>query len=143
MKQHPEYPEIWVTEDGRVFRELTPITAQHGYHIIQNGKFKVRRHTLVCGAYHGAQPMGHEVRHLDGDHSNDHASNLAWGTHAENMQDAVKHGTHYTGAKITKEIAAEIRARREAGESGKSLAIEFGLSEQTVCCIYKGRIWNG
>ena len=39
----------------------------------------------------GPRPVGMEVRHLDG--SRDAcATNLAYGTHAENMQDMVRHG---------------------------------------------------
>lgn len=37
-----------------------------------------------------------EVRHMDGNPLNNHVSNLAWGTHADNMADAKRHGTfHY------------------------------------------------
>lgn len=37
-----------------------------------------------------------EVCHKDGDPSNNHVSNLKWGTHADNMDDAKRHGTfHY------------------------------------------------
>lgn len=37
-----------------------------------------------------------EVRHLDGNPLNNHVSNLAWGTHQDNMDDAKAHGTfHY------------------------------------------------
>lgn len=50
-------------------------------------------HVLVALAFHGERPHGMEVRHLDGDRLNNRADNLAWGTHAENMQDAVRHGT--------------------------------------------------
>ncbi len=36
------------------------------------------------------------VRHYDGNPYNNHVSNLRWGTHADNMQDAIRHGTfHY------------------------------------------------
>src|SRR5262249_12949164 len=36
----------------------------------------------------------HEVRHLNGIRTDNRPENLAWGTKSENMQDAVRHGTH-------------------------------------------------
>ena len=47
-----------------------------------------------------------------------------------------------TTTKLTKKKADEIRSRREQGEKGKDLAREFGVSVQTVCCIYKRRYWT-
>jgi hypothetical protein len=45
-------------------------------------------HRYVCYAFHGAAPQGKpEVRHLDSNSRNNHASNLCWGTRAENELD--------------------------------------------------------
>jgi hypothetical protein len=49
-------------------------------------------HSLVAEAFIGPRPIGLEVRHLDGDSTNNAVDNLRYGTHAENMQDRVKHG---------------------------------------------------
>jgi hypothetical protein len=49
-------------------------------------------HLLVCEAFHGPRPPGHEVRHLDGDSLNNCADNLAFGTKQENAQDTLRHG---------------------------------------------------
>ena len=60
----------------------------------------VRVHQLVAEAFHGPRPDGMEVRHLDGVRTNNVPSNLAYGTHLENIQDTVRHGTArnaYTG----------------------------------------------
>ncbi|SDN35029.1 NUMOD4 motif-containing protein [Geodermatophilus siccatus] len=51
-------------------------------------------HTLVCEAFHGPRPRGHEARHLDGDSQNNRADNLRWGTPSQNRLDSVRHGTH-------------------------------------------------
>lgn len=53
-----------------------------------------RVHTLVALAFHGPRPDGMEIRHLNGDQTDNRASNLRYGTHAENEQDKLKHGTH-------------------------------------------------
>lgn len=49
-------------------------------------------HRLVALAFIGPRPEGYEVRHLDGDRLNPHASNLAYGTVSENLFDRVRHG---------------------------------------------------
>jgi len=139
MKQHPVHNEIYVTKDGRVFRELTPSVDSGGYHQIRNGKFRQRRHVLVLETYHGPRPEGAVSRHLNGDPRDDRPENLAWGSQSENLLDSVRHGTHRSGALITEKQRAEIKQRRASGESGKSLAAEYGISQQRVCDIYKDR----
>ena len=49
-------------------------------------------HRLVAAAFLGPCPDDQEVRHLDGNPDNCHVSNFAYGTHAENMNDMVRHG---------------------------------------------------
>lgn len=50
-------------------------------------------HRLVAEAFLGPA-LGREVRHLDGDPTNNRLSNLRWGTHSENEFDKVAHGNH-------------------------------------------------
>jgi hypothetical protein len=140
MKQHPKYEEIWVTEDGRVFRELTPSLDSGGYAQIRNGRFRQRRHVLVLETFHGERPKGAVARHLNGDPSDDRPENLTWGTQAENIKDSVDHGTWTCNQRISQKQREEIVARRKAGESGKSLAEEFGISQQRVCDFLAGRV---
>jgi len=70
------YPEVKLSRDGR-----TRTT---------------RVHRIVALAFHGQPAPGHEVRHLDGDRTNNNAENLKWGTKSENRLDSVRHGTHYS-----------------------------------------------
>lgn len=58
------------------------------------GQQTARVHTLVLSAFVGPKPAGMEARHLDGDRTNNRLSNLVWGTHSENLEDQVAHGTH-------------------------------------------------
>lgn len=51
-------------------------------------------HHLVLEAFSGPRPEGCQVRHLDGDRTNNHISNLKWGTSSENNYDRVRHGVH-------------------------------------------------
>lgn len=70
------------------------------YHLHVDGRSPVRRlgHRLVAEAFLGPRPEGMEIRHLDGDPTNNPVSNLAYGTRSENMQDALRHGSHPTGS---------------------------------------------
>lgn len=51
-------------------------------------------HQLVLEAFVGPRPPGALTRHLDDDSTNNHVSNLAWGTEAENTRDLVRNGNH-------------------------------------------------
>lgn len=56
----------------------------------------IKVHTLVLEAFHGPRPFEDALcRHLDGDCQNNHVSNLQWGTAKENLEDSIRHGTHY------------------------------------------------
>lgn len=46
-----------------------------------------------------------------------------------------------TNAKVTQEIATEIRRRLSIGEIGKDLAVEFGIHKATVSDIKLRKIW--
>jgi HNH endonuclease len=56
-------------------------------------------HKLVAEAFIGDCPPGMEVCHGDGNYLNNRASNLSYGTHSQNMQDMVRHGTSYSANK--------------------------------------------
>lgn len=102
----PGYEQTYeVSTRGRVNSRPRPTTRggiltwspdNYGYPrvtLVQGGKQrKVRVHLLVMAAFVGPTPEGMEVRHLDGDSSNPRLDNLAFGTHAENMADMVRHG---------------------------------------------------
>jgi len=78
------------------------------------------------------------VMHLNDDPMDNRIQNLKWGTRQENSRDSAK---KCRGGiqKLPPEIVQDIYFRRKLGESGVSLAIEYGISQQRVCDIYKGR----
>lgn len=65
---------------------------QAGLYVGSRGRH-IKVHRLVAEAFIRPGNPGEDVRHLDGDRLNNRADNFAWGTRAENMQDAVRHGT--------------------------------------------------
>lgn len=79
-------------------RKLRPHPNPHGYLTVKvrtkTGMRKAFIHKMVCEAFHGPKPSpAHEVRHLDGNRTHNHFSNLAWGTRVENAADRKLHGT--------------------------------------------------
>jgi hypothetical protein len=101
-------------------------------------------HRLVLMAFSPCESEGLVCRHVDGNRKNPHISNLKWGTQAENVRDAIHHGTlrrgeHHGRSKLSDEKVLEIGRRLAAGEQGASLAREYGVGASTVCRIRHDR----
>ena len=139
MSKHTERYEV--TSDGRVFsytgwrghemRELAQTLNSSGYlsvRVTANGR-RVRKtvHGLVARTHIGPPPApGYEVRHLDGNKSNNNFRNLAWGTKKENADDRERHGRTSRGEKHSKAIKASnhaeaVRAFRRAQKEGANV----------------------
>lgn len=101
-----------VSDDGQVRslprrrtngRILSQRISPAGYPLVtlkrDGEKFTREVHRLVTLAFVGARPDKSEVRHLDGDPTNNHLINLQYGTCSENHYDMVRHGTHREAAK--------------------------------------------
>jgi NUMOD4 motif/HNH endonuclease len=112
------------------------------------GRWKVCIHVLVCVAFHGPKPPDkNEVAHADGDPLNNHVSNLRWATWKENNEDKKRHGTYTVGehnpaSKLTEEQERRIRQLGAVGRPYKDMAIEFGITRQTIGAICLGRSWR-
>lgn len=144
-----EFPKYEVSSHGRVRnrktgRVLKPMWTglkRKQYATVRFGKGSSadrKVHHLVLEAFVGPRPPGGIARHLDDDATNNRADNLRWGSYGDNSADAVYNGAVWS-LKVSPEDAERIAIRRRAGESGKALAAEFGVSQQTICDIYKGR----
>lgn len=74
-------------------------TTKAGYKLVslwRDGKgLSCNVHRLVAAAFLGPCPPGMEVRHLDGDPTNNDVANLRYGTGSENCQDITRHGRNY------------------------------------------------
>lgn len=85
------------TEAGHVLR---PQQHANGYLNVGLQRGGVRKvvgvHRIVASAFHGEPEPGMEACHRDGDKTNNAASNLRWGTHAENVAETVQAGNHYS-----------------------------------------------
>lgn len=105
----------------------------------------VRIHRLVAEAFI-PNPEGLPcVRHMDGDPSNNNASNLAWGTYADNEDDKIRHGTwpsRYGGARLSAEDRKLIRQLRAKGMTMGAIAQRVGVSRPSVSRLLSGATWS-
>lgn len=155
-----EFPEYAFCADGRVVsfvkktaRQLRPITAGQGYHALslRNAHGELKRvyvHHIIARLFHGPRPEGLELRHLDGDPTNNDFENLAYGTRAENAADKARHGTNPAGerngmARLTWDAVIQMRARRQqTGDPYHAIAADFGVSTMTAYRAITGQSWR-
>lgn len=133
------------TWPGRI---SSPIKMKIGYLEVRptvNGKnVQVYLHRLVAEVFIGPCPEGFEINHKDGNKANSALSNLEYVSHAENTRHSVRTGLTRTGekhprAKLSDADVADIRESRAKGESGVSVARRLGVSQATVCQIWKNQ----
>lgn len=92
----------------------------------------------VLEAFVGIRPVGAVVMHLDDNPLNNTLTNLRWGTPRENAMDMAR---KLRGGiqKLGPDAVRSIRERRTSGVRGVVLAKEYGVSQQRICDIMKGR----
>ena len=171
LKTIPNFENYAITRDGRVWskprrgqgcnllgRWLIPIKRSDGHLTVSlwknNCGYIFLVHRLVLETFVGPCPPGMECRHLNGNPTNNHLCNLKWGTHKENIRDAMQHGTHnclyrnrvgennghniMTGASVK-----VIRYLRNVAKfSVKDLMWHFGIGRTTVKDICRYKTWQ-
>lgn len=176
MKICPSFPGYSATKDGSIVSHrrrgvriaghggtrslidyahqyiLSQFTTKKGYKTVcitqRNGKPRpIGVHQLVADAYHGKCPYGMQVRHLDGNPSNNNPHNLCYGTALQNSQDRSSHGRYFGGhqhhsSKLTMEQAQSIRSMRSAGAKVKELASKYDVSTSCIESIIYGKSYK-
>jgi len=147
--------EFGVSSMGRVWRmpfvdprgclhraqEAQPTKTSAGYLVIGVGGGRVEYvHRMVCAAFSGLEP-GMLVRHLNDRRDDNRAENLAQGTGKDNSEDARRNGRLRT--KLSPAAVAQIRKRRGAGETYKSIASDYGCTPQNIFHVCSGSSWAG
>ena len=93
-------------------------------------------------AFVGPCPEGQEVRHLDGDPTNNAINNLAYGTGSENKRDMYLHGGRKTGAKSHLAKYDDTVIQQVMGLKGRvssrKAALNFGMSREYVSQLWRG-----
>lgn len=130
-----EVSDLGRVRNSSTGRVLRPGVATHGYPTVALGRGNTRTvHSLVAAAFLGEAPGGCEVCHKDGDRLNPSLTNLRFGTRSSNNMDILDHG----GRKVTREDVLDIKARLGRGETGRSIAKHYGLSESMISSIKHG-----
>lgn len=105
-------------------------------------------HRLVAASFLPAPKQGQDcVCHRDDNPANNHASNLFWGTRADNNADKVAKGRQSRGertrtAKLTAAAVIEIRRRAASGQTQRRIAADFGISQSNVSMAVSGVTWG-
>ncbi len=104
-------------------------------------------HRLMLETFTPQPDLSLECRHIDGNASNNHLSNIRWGTHKENVRDKIFHGTTNRGekcplSKLTAEKVLEIRRRLSEGERVIDLAREYGVAQPNISNIKNRKYWK-
>jgi len=105
-----------------------------------------RVHHLVMAAFVGPQPDGMVVRHGRSGKLDNSLANLCYGTHQQNSDDQLEHGTRLSGeaipwSKLTWLKIEGIRERHSRGERISALASEHGVTPASIRKIVTGKSW--
>lgn len=145
----PSVPGYYINRSGEVFsvRKLSTFVDRNGYARVSSGRLRAAVHSLLAKTFLPKPKQGqNEVRHLDGNPSNNSLENLAWGTRAENAQDMARHGTlkgeKNPKAKFSEQQVLQVVELRAAGRPHKEIARETGVSRASIKAILAGQNWS-
>lgn len=111
------------------------------------GRFRISTHRLSYTLHIGAIPQGSVICHSCDNRECCNPAHLFAGSHADNARDAVLkrrtcHGERHPEARITRDDAAQVRARCAAGERQSEVGRQYGISQAAVSTIVRGRTWK-
>ena len=123
--------------NGKVLR---PFPDRLGYlHVEIRGK-SLLVHRLVLSAFRPVVERA-EVRHENGQRSDNRLCNLSWGTRSDNMNDAARHGTlHF--ARMNGVHAERVKDLLACGAKDAELSSWLGISAQVARQIRTGQSWR-
>jgi hypothetical protein len=131
---------------------LSPHINKDGHFYIglcKNGERKILKvHRIVAEAFLVPVPGKTHIDHIDANKLNNTPSNLRWCTHAENIRYGWETGCYnnvgskHPLSKLTEEIVKQIKIEIANGGRNYIIAKQFGISQQNVCDIRKGRLWT-
>lgn len=150
----PSRPYLAAGSDGSVWQiegdgwtQVPSRAHTDGYivHYDSRAKNSVLAHRLVLEAFRGKCPEGMECLHGNGVRNDNRICNLRWGTRAENVADALRHGTIRCGEQVSHLSNSEIETLRKDyadGATQLTLAKKYALSRRHVSRIVRGERWK-
>ncbi|MCL2670504.1 MAG: NUMOD4 motif-containing HNH endonuclease [Clostridiales bacterium] len=97
-------------------------------------------HQLVLAAFVRDMKPAEEVRHINGNPTDNRLENLFYGSRTENILDVFRQGKRWR--KLNLSDVSEIRTALQRGETGRNLARLYGVSENCISAIKTGRTFS-
>lgn len=151
-KYRPVMERFWEKVDKRGPNECWLWTGTHhggGYGLFGINKRMVRTHRFSYELHNGPIPDGLEVLHECDNPPCVNPAHLFLGTHQDNMDDMHSKDRHNAakgesvgGAKLTEDQVRQIRQRRTNGETGVTLAKEYGVSAAVISKVHLRQTWR-
>jgi len=117
-------------------------------------KFRYFVHALVALTFIGERPDGMQINHKNGNKKDNNINNLEYLTPSENARHRFRvlghvpsrygkaRGEKTGSAKFTEQIVIEIRGRHRAGQSMKSLSVEYEVRFNSIWSIVHRKTWK-
>jgi HNH endonuclease len=123
------------------WRKLRPRVGRRGYLQVKLARGKTHYvHDLVLSAFVGPRPPGKEACHGPGGRLDTRIENLRYGTHAENMLEALIDGGLVT--KLSPSRVRSIRRGAKIGVARKTLAATNGVSKSAIASVVRKLSWK-
>lgn len=139
-----------VSDTGKVRNDRTGFILkgnanQKGYLLVDLKTPRARKcitvHSLVALEFLGARPsVKHQINHIDGDKTNNSASNLEYVTPSQNVAHAFKSGLREQ--KLTAQDVELIRGLNLVGMSVKEISERYKMNRSYIYSICLGRRRN-
>lgn len=135
------HPGVWITTQGEVVgRKPCPT---YGYLRIGFGGTTHLVHRLMAEHFLGIPENTPIVRHLNDVKDDNRLENLAWGTHSDNLHDAVRNGKkrHRNWSTLSRKQVIEARRRVRAGERLCDIVDDYPVQYPALVNAVRGNTW--
>jgi hypothetical protein len=158
-KPIPGFPDYHITPDGSIYStkwnrtRLLKAWLLHGYLTVGlriGGKYSfVSIHRLIALTFIPNTDEKPHVLHRNDIRTDNRIENLYWGTHTENIREAIRNGRElghkgdsHHNAKLFPLDILMIRRLKKGGWKERQIAPWYGIQLNTVCQICSGERWS-